>query len=376
MTSINSNYTKHAQMVKGDLMFDQDYEKPLLESIKSEVRTELDIENQSTFFKCLVKVVGLSLAVLLYGSLHPLFFLIATIFCAKLGTIELAGFGLGSLTVGIVGMAVSLSFNSGLITFCSAAAGMKDYRACVIYRNRVMFLDTLVWAFMGIPMLFIEEIYVALGQDPNVTPYAVMYVNIVYPSILFYTWFQAITFYSSTIQRFDVPSIATFLASLIQLGLTIVLVNNLQWGFEGICWGIFWNFTSRFVISIPLLLFSNHPVVNPKVIFISEETIKNLKPLFIICISACSMAVWTAWAFDSLVLMSTWLSAEMTAAQTIMRTINMLSFTIPIAFQISCFILIGQSVGEANTTQIKRIYLTCLTLAVIFGGLSILFLHK
>jgi Na+-driven multidrug efflux pump len=148
---------------------------------------------------CVLKVLALGLGILIYGALHPLFFIIATIACANLGITEMAAFGLGSLTIGIVGMSISIAFNSGLLTFCSAAAGMKDYRACIIYRNRAIFLDTCLFAFLSIPMLWIESIYAGLGQDPEVARLAVMYVKIVFPSIYFYFCFQAIGFYCGTV---------------------------------------------------------------------------------------------------------------------------------------------------------------------------------
>lgn len=141
----------------------------------------------------------LGLGILIYGALHPLFFIIATIACAQLGITEMAAFGLGSLTLGIVGMSISVAFNSGLLTFCSAASGVKDYRGCIIYRNRAIFLDTCLFALLSIPMLWIESIYAGLGQDPEVAKLAVMYVQIVFPSIYFIFCFQAISFYCGTI---------------------------------------------------------------------------------------------------------------------------------------------------------------------------------
>jgi|688.fasta_scaffold1173727_1 Na+-driven multidrug efflux pump len=148
---------------------------------------------------CIVKVFLISFGILIYGVLHSLFFIIATITCAKLGTTETAAFGLGTLTVGFVAMSILGAFNSGLLTFCSAASGVKDYRGCIIYRNRTIFLDTCLFAFLSIPMLWIESIFASLGQDPEVAKLAVMYVNIVFPSVYFYCCFQAISFYCGTV---------------------------------------------------------------------------------------------------------------------------------------------------------------------------------
>jgi Na+-driven multidrug efflux pump len=131
------------------------------------------------------QVWTLSLWILLYALLHPIYFLISSIAASRLGTDQLAGFGLGSLTIGIIGISISLAFNGGVLTLASAAAGQKDFRACIVYRNRTIFLDMMIFILLGIPMLMIDEIFVFLGQEKRVAFYAATYVKIVYPSIIF-----------------------------------------------------------------------------------------------------------------------------------------------------------------------------------------------
>lgn len=80
-----------------------------------------------------------------------------------------------------------------------------------------------------------------------------------------------------------------------------------------------------------MMLSKRMPDVHDVTLF-SIETINNLGSLFYICLTACAMTVWTSWAFDILTLMASYLGPTLTAAQTIMRTVNMLSFTIPIGF--------------------------------------------
>ena len=154
------------------------------------------------------------------------------------------------------GITVAVAFNTGILTFSSAAAGQKDFRACALYRNRVLFLDTVLYLIISIPILWINEILLIIGQDPEVAAYAGKYIKIVWPSILFFFYFQAFAFFCSSIQRFEVPAIATFISSLLNIGLTYYFCNTLHWGFEGVCWAIFWNYTSRFIISALLIIFT------------------------------------------------------------------------------------------------------------------------
>ena len=172
----------------------------------------------------------------------------------------------------------------------------------------------MVFLVLSIPIYWINEILLWIGQVPVVASYASLYVKIVWPSILCFFIFQGLAFYASSIKRFEVPAIATLVASLINLFLTYVFCVHWGWGYEGICWAIFWNFTSRLIIAALLIHFNVYIDVSPKIELFSKETIHNLGPLFIICLASCGMTVWTSWAFEALTLMSSYLSPQMTAA--------------------------------------------------------------
>ena len=152
-----------------------------------------------TLTQSIKEVLGLSFAVMCYATLHPMYFLMSSLAASRLGEDELAGFGLGSLTIGIIGISIAVAFNGGLLTFTSAASGQKDYRACIVYRNRAIFLDICIYLFLSIPIIYIDEIYVFLGQQEMVAYYAAMYCKIVFPSIIFFFIFYVQSFYASAI---------------------------------------------------------------------------------------------------------------------------------------------------------------------------------
>jgi Na+-driven multidrug efflux pump len=57
------------------------------------------------------------------------------------------------------------------------------------------------------------------------------------------------------------------------------------------------------------------------------------------------MNVWGWWAFDIFTLMASYLGAEVTGAQTIMRSLGLISFMMPVGFATGCFVFVGASVG-------------------------------
>ena len=68
------------------------------------------------------------------------------------------------------------------------------------------------------------------------------------------------------------------------------------------------------------------------------------------------MSVWGWWAFDIFTFMATYLGGTVAAAQTIMRSIGLLTFMIPAGFATACGILVGNSVGEKKPKLAMQFY--------------------
>ena len=98
----------------------------------------------------------------------------------------LAGLGLGSLTMGICALSIGSSFNQAVGTFISNAHGQKEHRQCQVYRNRAIFLSTILYIIILIPLLFIRQIYAAIGQDDEMADYATSYVHFTIPFMYLY----------------------------------------------------------------------------------------------------------------------------------------------------------------------------------------------
>ncbi len=71
--------------------------------------------------------------------------------------------GLGSLTISICVISIGSCFAMGSSTFISQAYGAKDFKMCAIYRNRQMYLNTVLFVILAVPMLFISYLYELIG---------------------------------------------------------------------------------------------------------------------------------------------------------------------------------------------------------------------
>lgn len=55
-----------------------------------------------------------------------------------------------------------------------------------MYRNKAIFTGTVLYCILLIPLIFIRQIYSAIGQDDVMADYATMYVHYTIPFVYFY----------------------------------------------------------------------------------------------------------------------------------------------------------------------------------------------
>ena len=83
--------------------------------------------------------------------------------CGRISDTVLAGFGLGSLTLGIMLISIGACFSMGVMTLISQAYGAGDLRMCRVYLYRQYFLNTPFYLIACIPLLFVRHIYAVIG---------------------------------------------------------------------------------------------------------------------------------------------------------------------------------------------------------------------
>merc|ERR1712060_717271 len=98
----------------------------------------------------------------------------------------LAGLGLGSLTTGILLLATGICFSFVIGVLIAQAHGAGETRFCRVLLNRQYFLNFLVYLVIIIPVFFINDIFAAIGQDPEVAAYATKYIWILTPGVFFF----------------------------------------------------------------------------------------------------------------------------------------------------------------------------------------------
>ena len=81
------------------------------------------------------------------------------------------------------------------------------------------------------------------------------------------------------------------------------------------------------------------------------------------------MGCWSWWAFDIFTLICLYLEPESIAsAQTIMRSLGLLTFMIPVGFSKAAGYFIGKYIGEGSEEHITHYYKVCMTMSILVGA--------
>lgn len=125
-------------------------------------------------------------------------------------------------------------------------------------------------------------------------------------------------------------------------------MQGFDWGFTGVCIATSLSFVVRFiVVQIQIEISPGLKNVYGVRLF-SNETVQLVQYQAQLGVMGMFMGVWGWWAFDIFTLMASYLSLDVVSAQTIMRSLGLLTFMIPIGFSIACGILIGKSIGAES----------------------------
>ena len=81
------------------------------------------------------------------------------------------------------------------------------------------------------------------------------------------------------------------------------------------------------------------------------------------------MGIWGWWAFYIFTLIASYLSIDIISAQTIMISLGLMTFMIPVGFSVACGILVGRSIGQGSEAAVKHYYNLCMLLSIVVAAM-------
>ena len=134
-------------------------------------------------------------------------------------------------------------------------------------------------------------------------------------------------------------------------------------------------FLTRFSLNFGQVYFdkTKFPIFDDIVLF-SSQSYTGVEKQIWLGINSLSMSVWGWWAFDVITFIASYLGAIVIASQTIMRSIGLITFMLPVGIMSACSTLTGNSVGEGRADKVTTYYRTSMILCFILAMLQVIFL--
>jgi len=92
------------------------------------------------------------------------------------------------------------------------------------------------------------------------------------------------------------------------------------------------------------------------------------------CLNSLAMGVWGWWAFDIFTLIASYMNTAAIAAQTILRTLGLITFMLPVGIMSASGTLIGNSVGAGRGDHAVLYYNTSMKMGVVLAFVQVLVL--
>lgn len=170
---------------------------------------------------------------------------------------------------------IQLSSMQTLIGQCN---GAKKYQLARIYLHRQYVITSVGCLFALVPLLFCKQFLLALGQEQVVVEYATEYIYAVIPGCLLSGFAMQKSIYCMNLESTKVTIVVALVSNILGLGLLIILVGFLDWGFSGVAMATnCWFMTRMLAVSIYMRLTSNTKITdhNNEPLFV-DTTFENL----------------------------------------------------------------------------------------------------
>lgn len=332
------------------------------------------IELKSLF----VASVPLSITFLLQCSLST----VSVFTAGHLGSVELAGVSIGSMTASISGYAIIQGISSALDTLCPQAFGAKEYylvgtylQKCVAMNFTIMVPILFIWTFFG------YEVIRGFLPDNDTARYAAVYVRYTAPGIPAYIMFECGKKFLEAQGIYHISTIILLFAAPSNLVMNLLFVKT--FGYIGIPIAIsinYWLMTFGLFVSIIYFIkphstpSGKHPLTCWNGLHIKHSFQSWNK---IVCLAVPGLVMLEAkfFALETLTLIASHLGTLSLAAQSVGTAIASLAYQVLIAIGIASSTRIANFLGAGSTSAAKKTTQVSLCFGLVFSIINLLFLY-
>ncbi|KAK1304325.1 MATE efflux family protein 9 [Acorus calamus] len=246
-------------------------------------------------------IADISLPMILTGLLLYSRSMVSMLFLGRLGGLALAG---GSLAVGfsnITGYSVLSGLSMGMEPICGQAFGARKHSLLGLALQKTVLLLLLSSIPIAVLWLYMQDILLCFGQDPDIASAAHSYVLFALPDLLIQSFLHPIRIYLRT-QSITLPlTYAAAAAFCLHIPINYFLVFVLQLGIRGVALGAVWTNLNLVMLLVSYIYLSG--VYEKTWEGLSMECLRGWRTLLDLAIPSCVSVCLEWWWYEIMILL-------------------------------------------------------------------------
>ncbi|XP_059428724.1 protein DETOXIFICATION 53 [Corylus avellana] len=301
--------------------------------------------------------------------------IISMLFLGRLGKAELAG---GSLAIGfgnITGNSILRGLSTGMDPICCQAYGAKRWSVLSQTFQKTLCLLLLVSIPISLLWLNIDPIFQWLGQDPDITKVAKVYMAFSIPELLAQAHLYPLRSFLRT-QGLTTPlTMAATVAAILHLPVNYFFVTYLKLGVKGIALGFAFNTLNLNLGLIIYLALSKKPL-KPWHGATIISPFQGWGPLLSLALPSAVSVCLEWWWYEIMLFLCGLFSnpqASLAAMGILIQTTGLL-YIVPISLSAGLTTRVGHALGAGQPTRAQWTSIIGLTIAFAFGLAAFIFM--
>ncbi|SJM87831.1 related to Ethionine resistance-conferring protein 1 [Zygosaccharomyces bailii] len=325
------------------------------------------------------KVIGMNALPLVVTFLLQDSLTLASVFSAShLGTEELGGVTLGSMTANITGLAAIQGLCTCLDTLCAQAYGAKNYYMVGVYVQRCAVITILAFLpVMLIWCLWAEPILAFMIPQKELCHLAARYLSVLSIGVPGFVLFECGKRFLQCQGIFHASTIVLFVCAPLNALMNYVLVwdERIGIGYLGAPLAVSIN---CWLMTLGLFLYTiftkeeTRPLKCWNGLIRPDQVFKNWRKMFSLAIPGILMVETEFLGFEILTIFSSYLGPAALGAQSIVSTIASLSYQVPFAISVSTSTRVANFIGASLWKNCIVTCKTSLLLSFVCSSLNML----
>ncbi|PWZ55133.1 Protein DETOXIFICATION 16 [Zea mays] len=304
--------------------------------------------------------------------------MVSVMFVGHLGKLPLAGASLASSLANVTGFSLVAGMAGALDTLCGQAFGARRYALLGVYKQRSMLVLALASLPVVLTWVFVEQLLLAIGEDPDIAAEAGAYARWLIPSLAAFVPLTCHMRFLQT-QSVVVPVMASSgVTALAHVLLCYTLVYKVGMGSKGAALGAAVSYSVNLAVLALYVRLSSACKATWTGFSTEAFSFSGLREYAKLAVPSAMMVCLEWWSFELLVLLSGFLPNPKLETSVLSICVNtaILLYMVPLGLGTSASTRVSNELGagQPEAARLAARVVVCMTLCggVVLAAIMIL----